>query len=52
VASSLFICFGFFIMQRIAMGLGVSGDLPPALAAWLPNLVFGLAGLVLIWRAR
>jgi len=52
VASSLFICFGYFIMQRIAMGLGVGGTLPPFLAAWLPNLVFGLAGLVLIWRAR
>ncbi|HXR06537.1 MAG TPA: LptF/LptG family permease, partial [Candidatus Acidoferrum sp.] len=52
VASGLFICFGFFIMQRIAMGLGVSGNLPPVLAAWLPNLVFGLAGLALIWRAR
>jgi len=52
VASSLFICFGYFIMQRIAMGLGVGGTLPPFLAAWLPNLVFGLAGLVLIWRTR
>jgi lipopolysaccharide export system permease protein len=52
VASSLFICFAFFIMQRITMGLGVGGTLPPFLAAWLPNLVFGLAGLVLIWRAR
>ena len=52
VASSLFICFAYFIMQRIAMGLGVGGTLPPFLAAWLPNLVFGLTGLVLIWRAR
>jgi lipopolysaccharide export LptBFGC system permease protein LptF len=52
VASSRFICFGYFIMQRIAMGLGVGGTLPPLLAAWLPNLVFGLTGLVLIWRAR
>lgn len=51
VASSLFICFGYFIMQRIAMGLGVGGTLPPLLAAWLPNLVFGLTGLGLIWRA-
>jgi lipopolysaccharide export LptBFGC system permease protein LptF len=39
-------------MQRFAMGLGVAEKLPPILAAWLPNLVFGLAGLVLIWRAR
>jgi len=52
VAASVFICFGFFIMQRIGMGLGVAGILPPFLAAWLPNLVFGLSGLVLIWRVR
>jgi len=32
--------------------MGVGGLLPPFLAAWLPNLVFGLAGLVLIWRVR
>jgi lipopolysaccharide export LptBFGC system permease protein LptF len=52
VAGSLFICFGYFIMQRIAMGLGVAAIWPPFLAGWLPNLVFGLTGLVLIWRAR
>jgi lipopolysaccharide export system permease protein len=52
VASSIFICFGYFFMQRFAMGLGVGGTLPPFLAAWLPNLVFGLTGLLLIWRAR
>jgi lipopolysaccharide export system permease protein len=52
VASSLFICFAYFILQRISMGLGVGGTLPPFLAAWLPNLVFGLAGLVLMWRTR
>jgi lipopolysaccharide export system permease protein len=52
VASSLFICFGYFILQRIAMGLGVAGTLSPYLAAWLPNLLLGLTGLVLLWRAR
>jgi lipopolysaccharide export LptBFGC system permease protein LptF len=39
-------------MQRISMGLGVGEKLPPALAAWLPNMVFGFTGLVLIWRSR
>jgi lipopolysaccharide export system permease protein len=52
VASSVFICFAFFIMQRLSMGLGVGGKLPPVLAAWLPNLVFGVTGLVMIWRVR
>jgi lipopolysaccharide export system permease protein len=52
VASSVFICFAYFIMQRLSMGLGIGGKLPPVLAAWLPNLVFGLTGSVLLWRAR
>jgi len=52
VASSVFICFAYFIMQRFAMSLGVGEKLSPFLAAWLPNLVFGLTGLALLWRAR
>jgi lipopolysaccharide export system permease protein len=52
VASSIFICFGYFFMQRFAMGMGVGEKLPPVLAAWLPNLVFGVTGLVMICRAR
>ena len=52
VASSVFICFAYFIMQRFALGLGVGESLNPFLAAWLPNLVFGLAGLALLSRAR
>jgi lipopolysaccharide export system permease protein len=52
VASSVFICFAYFIMQRFAMGLGIGEKLPPFLAAWLPNLVFGATGLLLLWRLR
>jgi lipopolysaccharide export system permease protein len=52
VATSVFICFGYFIMQRISLGFGVGGHLPPILAAWLPNLVFGLTGLVMIRQAQ
>ena len=52
VAASIFICFGYFILQRISLGLGVAGYLPPVLAAWLPNIVSGGAGLVLLSRVR
>jgi lipopolysaccharide export system permease protein len=52
VASSIFICFGYFILQRISFGLGVGGFLPPILAAWLPNIVCGGAGLLLLLRVR
>jgi lipopolysaccharide export system permease protein len=52
VAGSVFICFAYFILQRLGMGLGVAGILPPFLAAWLPNMVCGLTGLVLMWRVK
>lgn len=32
--------------------LGTRGDLPPSWGAWLPNVVFGLIGLMLTWRAN
>jgi lipopolysaccharide export system permease protein len=52
VAGSIFICFAYFILQKISFGLGVAGYLPPGLAAWLPNILFGGAGLVLLSRVR
>jgi lipopolysaccharide export system permease protein len=52
VAGSIFICFAYFILQRISSGLGVAGYLPPAAAAWLPNILFGGAGIVLMTRVR
>ena len=52
VASSIFICFGYFILQRISFGLGVGGYMPPILAAWLPNIVCGGTGLLLLSRVR
>jgi lipopolysaccharide export system permease protein len=52
VASSIFICFGYFILQRISFALGVGGSWPPLIAAWLPNIVCGGTGLFLLARAR
>lgn len=52
VAGSIFICFAYFILQRISFGLGVASLLPPVVAAWLPNAIFGAAGLVLMVRSR
>jgi lipopolysaccharide export system permease protein len=52
VASSIFICFGYFILQKISFALGLGGYLPPFLAAWLPNIVCGGTGLVLLSRFK
>lgn len=32
--------------------LGIGGKLPPALAAWSQNLIFGVVGLVCLWKER
>jgi lipopolysaccharide export system permease protein len=52
VASSIVICFVYFVLQQVGLALGTGGTLPPWLAAWFPNLSFGLAGLWLTARVR
>ena len=52
VAGSIFICFAYFVIQQISMAFGSGGHLTPWLAAWLPNLIFGATGLVLMTRVR
>jgi LPS export ABC transporter permease LptG len=52
VAGSIFICFSYFVIQQIGLAFGSGGYLPAWLAAWLPNLIFGAAGLTLTARAR
>jgi lipopolysaccharide export system permease protein len=52
VAGSIFICFAYFVLQRVSLAFGSSGELPAWLAAWLPNLFFGALGLVLTARIR
>ena len=52
VASSIVICFVYFVLLQLGLALGTSGRLPAWLAAWFPNLSFGLAGLWLTARVR
>jgi lipopolysaccharide export system permease protein len=52
VASSIFICFTYFILQKLALAAGTGNWLPPVVAAWLPNVVFGIAGLWMTLRVR
>ena len=50
-AVSMLICFAFWGILQTGRALGHSGSLSPLLAAWLPNLVFGAVGAVLLHRA-
>jgi len=52
VASSLGICFAYFVSLQVALALGSRGALLPWLAGWGPNCLFGLVGLWLTWRVR
>jgi lipopolysaccharide export system permease protein len=52
VAASIFICFGFFVVQSFGLALGTGGYIPPVLAAFLPNVLFAGAGVFLTARIR
>lgn len=52
VAGSIFICIAYLLIQKVGYAFGVGGHLPAWLAAWLPNLVFGFAGIWLTARVR
>lgn len=47
---SVAIGFAYFALIRTGQTLGYNGTLPPLLAAWLGNLVFGAIGGGLFWR--
>jgi lipopolysaccharide export system permease protein len=50
MALLLFVAFWFCVSFTRALGRG--GQIPPALAAWLANMIFGAVGAVLLLRAR
>jgi lipopolysaccharide export LptBFGC system permease protein LptF len=52
VAASIFLCFGYFILQRFGLALASGGYVPAALGAWLPNGLFGATGLWLTHRVK
>jgi len=52
VAVSLATTIVFLVMVQISQSVGAGGVLPPVLAAWLPNALFGALGVVLFARAR
>jgi lipopolysaccharide export system permease protein len=52
VAGSIFICFAYFVIQQISIQMGSHGVMSAWLAAWLPNMIFGAMGLILMVRVR
>jgi len=52
IAGIIFICFTYFVIQKVSLAMGSVGDIPGWLAAWLPNLFFGATGIFLMTRVR
>ena len=49
---SIGIAFVYYAFMRAGQAFGHSGVLPPYVAAWLGDLVFGSVGLTMMWRAQ
>ena len=45
---SLFIIFIYFILISVGMALGLAHLVPSLIAAWFPNIITGIAGLILL----
>jgi len=52
VAMSLIICFLYFGSVKTGQSMGQSGTLNPIIGAWAANVLFLLAGLVVLLKAR
>ena len=44
--------FTYILFMQVTMVFATYGDLSPFLAAWIPNLIFAVVGLVLLWTAQ
>jgi lipopolysaccharide export system permease protein len=47
----ILLTFAYILLMRITTVFATYGDLPPYLAAWIPNLIFGIIGLYLLRSA-
>ena len=52
IAVSLATTIVYLLMIQISQAVGAGGLMHPVAAAWFPNGVFFLAGIVLLWRAQ
>jgi lipopolysaccharide export system permease protein len=52
VGISLAVTIIYLMVFKVAGAAGNTGALPPQAAAWLPNVLFGFAALVLLTRVR
>jgi lipopolysaccharide export system permease protein len=49
IAMAILAFFVYFLMTSAAAAMGRNGKIDPVLAAWLPNIIMGGTGLILLW---
>jgi LPS export ABC transporter permease LptG len=49
IALAILAFFVYYLMSSAGAALGRNAQINPYLAAWLPNIIMGTAGLVLLW---
>ncbi len=49
ITLSIMAFFAYYLMVSAASAFGRNGALNPFLAAWLPNIIMGTAGAILLW---
>jgi lipopolysaccharide export system permease protein len=49
IAMAIIAFFVYFLMTSAFAALGRNGKIDPMLAAWLPNIIMGVTGVVLLW---
>jgi lipopolysaccharide export LptBFGC system permease protein LptF len=52
IGAGIVIGFSYWLVYAFAMSLGRAGTLPPLLAAWTANIVFGIASYLMYRRVR
>ena len=52
IGLSLLVTMVFLMLIQLSEGIAAGGLVRPTLAAWLPNILFGAAGVALLMRAR
>ena len=47
VAIGITICFLYILFMQFSAEFATKGSLPPSVAAWIPNIIFGFIGVIL-----
>jgi lipopolysaccharide export system permease protein len=52
IGVGIVIGFSYWIVHAFSMSLGRSGSIPPVISAWLANILFGVASVIMFMRVK